>query len=180
MDEKTARYFKTPGRYLKVFEPTREKLAILADKLMNTPMYLSDEYRTPEQIAMLMEYWFPFNIDKSVRPINVFYEVGDFGGLFGFVAIQPEWKADLFVKLWDKNIWGPTLARDVRSLIKKFMIEWKLKRLSLSSPDDKSCKYFVNICGFRTEGTQGKACSWKGKLIPNFLYRKILEDREVR
>ncbi len=173
----TLDYFRKPGKHLKVFEPTRDKLEILADKLMNTPMYLSDEYRTEPQIAALMQYWFPSG-DSEIKPLNIFYEMGDFGGLMGFVNIQPEWRSDLFFKVWDRGIVGPTLARDIKNLIKKFMIEWKLKRLALASPDEKAGKFFGNVCNFRTEGTLKYGFMFHGKPTTLFMYRRILEPRK--
>jgi len=172
ISEKSLEYFRHPGKYFHLFEPTTEKLESIATKLSVNYLYLPDEMRTPEMIMLTMNALFPYSLPEQVRPLHVYYEIGDFGGLLGFCNIIPEYKADLWTKLWDKKYWGPTLARDTKVLINRFMKEWKLKRLSLSSPDERVIK-FAKMWGMKAEGTQSKFFRFDNRLYTNYLFRRI-------
>ena len=175
MDESQISYLKQPGKHLHIFEPTQEKLESLSRKLYLNYLWLPDEYRTPKGIEATMQYLFPYGVDKEIRPMNIFYEMGEFQGLLGFVNMIPEYRAELFVKIWDKAIFGPDLAREGKALVKRFMREWKLIRLGFSTPDERNGNFIARLLGLKNEGTQGKAFKFDGKFFTNHLYRRIVE-----
>ncbi len=126
------------------FNPTEDKIKALSKKLMEEPLYLSDEHRDYELIHKIL-----FNGFSNKN--NIFYEIGEWGGLVGFVNIIPEYKADMFLKLWDKKLWGITFAKELKKLIKHTMIKYDLKRLASDSQDPRMAK-MGKIVGFKVEG----------------------------
>ena len=148
---------------------TDEKLKVLATKMMESPFYLSDEWRNYESIwKLLFEY---FNKPSG----HVFYEIGDFGGILGFVNIMTNWKADVTFKLWNKDLWKPSLAKELKKTRNMVMKLFKLKRLSLDSGDERMIK-FAKIFGFKVEGRQASNYMWDGKLGTRYIMRYIRKE----
>jgi len=137
------------------FNPTDVKIKELADRLMNDHLYLSDEFRSYEFIHKML-----FN--NLGNKNNIFYEIGEFGGLLGFVNIIPEYKATALLKLWDKELWGGTFVKELKEIIKHTMIKYNLKRLATDSQDPRMVK-LAKIMGFRIEGRFKYGFCWNGE-----------------
>jgi RimJ/RimL family protein N-acetyltransferase len=123
---------------------------------MEKSLYLSDENRNNDVLLGLL-----FNHFGGFRP-SIFYEIGDWQGLLGFVSIVPEWKADLFFKIWDERAWGPTISREIVETVQKTFKELNLQRLSLHTPDEYMTK-FAKKHGFKEEGKLIKDFRWDGQ-----------------
>ena len=137
------------------FKPTDVKIKELAKKLMEEPLYLSDEYRDYSFIHKML-----FNNFGNEN--NIFYEIGEFGGVLGFVNIIPEYKATALLKLWDKKLWGVAFAKELKELIKHIMIKYNLKRLATDSQDPRMVK-LAKIMGFKIEGRFKYGFCWNGE-----------------
>lgn len=154
---------------IRKFEPTEEKVKMLIDFLLNEPLYMSDEHRDREKIEKLVVYY----LGDSPA---MFYELGNFQGLLGFTEIVSKYKADVFFKLWDKQLWGPTFARELRKFVDSFMNHLELKRLSISTPDFQGAELAKKWCHFKVEGRQALGFSWNGQLLTNIMLRKLSKE----
>ena len=153
----------------KKFIPTESKLKIFAQKLMDEPLYLSDKNRNYKRIWQILGH-------KFMRSsASEFYEVGDFGGLIGFVDISEGWQCELTFKLWDKKLWGKSLVRQSRELIREIINKYNLKRMATSSADVKIVK-MAKMVGFKTEGRLKYGFKWGEKLYTLYLLRILKEE----
>lgn len=165
-------YLKNPSPLLHLFCPTIEKLRFIANKFQTGFLYAPDELRSSEKIVSLMAHLFPYAIEPSLRPFHVYYEIGNFDGLVGFTNIIPEYRCGSFLKIWNPEIWGPTLARDLTELADRFMQEYHIKRMELETADERMAKV-AKICGLRQEGTKALGFRFDGKLYTSFMLRKL-------
>ena len=153
-------------KFIRSFIPTEEKLESIYERFMTEPFYISNEYRKRMVIQQLMLYWF-------FSSQSVFYEIGNFSGLLGFIDIIPGYKSGLVFKFWDKSIWGKELARELKDLIDEFMKYFRLKRLAIETPDEGGVK-LGKLFGFKVEGRQKFGFMMDDKkLITKYLLRKI-------
>ena len=150
------------------FNPTEDKIKALSKKLMEEPLYLSDEFRDYEFIHKIL-----FN--NFSNKSNIFYEMGEFGGLVGFVNIIPSFKCDIVFKLWNPELWGFRFKTQVRQLIKTIMEKYDLKRVATESADEKMAK-MAKLCGFRTEGKFKHGFSWDGETYTLHKMRILREE----
>jgi len=150
------------------FNPTEDKIKALSKKLMEEPLYLSDEYRDYEFIYKML-----FNGFSNKN--NIFYEIGEFGGLIGFVNITPEFKCDIVFKLWDSKLWGFRFKTQVKQLIKTIMEKYDLKRIATDSADERMTR-MAKICGFRVEGRFKYGFSWDKKTYTLHKMRILREE----
>jgi len=153
-----------PSSMFRIFTPNETKVKILSDKLLHEYLYLSDEFRDPAKIQVLLQ------IHLS-GIASILYELPNFGGLIGFNNIIPEYKAEITFKLWDLKLWGPTFLREVRGLAEMIMDEFRLIRLYSSTPCIKMEK-MAHLCGFKTECAQKFGFVWNGKFLPLKLLAK--------
>ena len=160
---------KSPSLF-KPFILTEEKLKMLAKKLMQEPLYLDDRKR---EYPMIYKSLFEGFNNKN----NIFYEIGDFGGLGAFTNLIPSHKARISLKLWDKSLWGKTFVRQSRQLIKEIMNKYSLMRVETESPDPVM-KKFAQIIGFKPEGEEGEksAFKWENQFYPIFRLRILKEE----
>lgn len=142
--------------HLSTFMLTTDRANDLIDRLKNTPLYLSDEWRDEAHISQILLSHFNGDFDNS------FIEIGDWQGLFGLVNIVSGWKADLFFKLWDKAIWGAGLRREIEEALDELCEEFKLERVSLMTPDEHMAK-LARTVGFVDEGKLINSFKWDGK-----------------
>ena len=138
------------------FNPTEDKIKALSKKLMEEPLYLSDEYRDYELIHKML-----FNNFSNKN--NIFYEIGEWGGLIGFVSIIPGFKCDIVFKLWDSTLWGLRFKTQVKELIKTIMEKYDLKRVSTESASERMVR-MAKLCGFKVEGRFKYAFIWEKKM----------------
>lgn len=159
---------RKPTAHLKVFVPTPEKVVNFSERLMTTPLYLSDEHRNQAWVDML--------VAAQLAGPNLYwlYEIGNWQGLCGFVDIWAGWKADILFKIWDKSIWGPTLYRELKDKIDLLMNEFRLHRVSIQTPDESMLKMLKRF-GFRVEGRFRDAFRWNGAKYTLHCLRKIKE-----
>jgi RimJ/RimL family protein N-acetyltransferase len=165
-------YLKQPSSLLKLFEPTIEKLQFIANKFTTGFLYIPDELRSTQKVFELMEHLFPYAIEPSLRPFHIYYEIGRFDGLVGFTNIIPEYRCGSFLKIWNPEIWGPTLARDLTELADRFMQEYRIKRMELETADERMVKV-AKICGLKQEGTKALGFRFDGKLYTSYMLRKL-------
>lgn len=153
----------------KKFQPLESKLKVLAQKLMDEPLYLSDEYRDYKAIWRIL-------INNFIEPdSHEFYEIGDFGGIIGFVNICPTFKADIVFKLWDKDIWGFRFKTEVKKLIKLIMHKYDLKRIATETPDERMVRV-ARMCNFKVEGRFKYAFKWNDELYTLYKLRVLKEE----
>ena len=138
------------------FNPTEDKIKALSKKLMEEPLYLSDEYRSYELIHKML-----FNNFSNKN--NIFLEIGEFGGLIGFVNIIPEFKCAIVFKLWNPELWGFRFKTQVKQLIKTIMEKYDLKRVATESADERMTR-MAKICGFKVEGRFKNSFMWEKKM----------------
>jgi len=165
-------YLKNPSPLLRLFEPTIEKLQFIANKFATGFLYIPDELRSPQKVFELMAHLFPYAVEPALRPFHVYYEIGRFDGLVGFTNIIPEYRCGSFLKIWNKDIWGPTLARDLTELADRFMQEYHIKRMELETADERMVKV-AKICGLKQEGTKALGFRFDGKLYTSYMLRKL-------
>lgn len=150
------------------FNPTEEKVKALSKKLMEEPLYLSDEFRDYELIHKML-----FNGFSNKE--NIYYEMGNFGGLLGFVNIVSNHKADMVFKIWDKEIWGLRFAKELKALIKETMEKYDLRRMVTESADTKVVK-FAKILGWKIEGRFKYGFKWDNEFYTLHRIRIIREE----
>jgi len=149
-----------PCGAFKIFFPSMEdeELKELAQYLMKKDRHLSDELRNYDIIwALIFQLFYG-------KEINLFYSIGDFQGVIGFLNILPSWKCSVMLKLWDSKVWKKSLVRDGIKLIDRLFNAFKLIRMETSSPDPRIVK-IAKLVGFKEEGVKQKAFKWDGKLF---------------
>ena len=137
-----------PSPLFRVLQRTEAKDKKIAYELMNGFLNMDDVYRNYESIYKLMNYYF-------FHSFSILYEVGEFQALLGITNITPRHKCDIMFKIFDKEFWGKDFVRELRSLLKLYMKEFELKRISAESPDPRIVK-IAKIVGFRVEGFRDK------------------------
>ena len=141
---------------VKPFVPDEKNVTDLVEKLVSNRLYSSDEYRTTKMASAIM-------LSHLYGPLeNRLFEIGDWGGVFGLVNIIRGWKADLFFKIWDKDLWGPTLRREISDAIDVAIDEFCLERIFLETPDEHTAKLAMNY-GFKQEGLLRNQFRWDGE-----------------
>ena len=154
----------------KKFNPTEDKVKALSKKLMEESLYLSDEYRDWELIHKVL-----FNNFSNKN--NIFYEIGEFGGLVGFVDIIPNFKCDIVFKLWNPELWGFRFKTQIKQLIKAIMEKYSLERVATESADERMTR-MAKICGFKVEGRFKYAFMWEKKMYTLHKMRVLKEEIE--
>ena len=150
-----------PSPLFGVLKRTEKKDKIIAHELMNGFLNLDDNFRNYESIYKSMNYYFYYSF-------SIFYEVGKFQALLGITNIIPQHKADIMLKIFDKNFWGNDFVRETRSLLKRYMKELELKRISAESPDPRIVR-IAKMIGFKVEGVRNKDFKFNDKYYDNFL-----------
>lgn len=163
--------FHGDWKYYKLYQPTAEGIRIVSQKLFEDYLYLPDEHRSPDSIANIIIRFFP-PIKTSDQPLHLFYEIGDFEGLLGFISIIPEYKGELIFKPWGlrklfNGMKGREFIKESKELINFIIDEFKLRRLESWSPDKRILR-MAKMVGFKQEGAQKNAFRWNGKLFTNF------------
>lgn len=156
---------------MNTFEPVENKVRFLASKLLTEPLYLSDEFREPQMIHK----WISQILVNS--EVNVLYELPDFGGVLGFLNIIPEHKADVFFRMWNKNIYTKNFSRDLKDTLRQTIEDYDLKRLSLAIPEEEKWLKFAKLYGFKREGSEKYSFRWNSKFYS--LCRLRLLAKEV-
>ena len=152
------------------FNPTEDKIKALSKKLMNEPLYLSDEFRNYELIHKIL-----FNGFSNKN--NIFYEIGEWGGLIGFVNIIPEFKCEIVFKLWSSGIWGFRFKTQIKELIKTIMGKYNLKRIATETADERMMR-MGKIWGLKVEGRFKYAFRWEDKMYTIYKMRVLREEIE--
>lgn len=155
---------ESPSPLFRVLRRTEDKDKIIASELMNGFLNLSDEYRYYNSIYKLMNYYF-------YHSFSIFYEVGrenKFQALLGITNIIPQHKCDIMLKIFDKDFWGRDFVRETRSLLRLYMKELELKRISAESPDPRIVR-IAKMVGFKVEGIRNKDFKFNDKYYDNFL-----------
>ena len=150
------------------FVPTEDKIKALSKKLMEEPSYLPDEYRDYGFIHKML-----FNNFGNEN--NIFYEIGEWDGLIGFVNIIPDFKCDIVFKLWNPELWGFRFKTQFKQLIKAIMEKYNLKRLAGESPDERMVR-LAKMCGFKIEGRFKYAFKWEDKMYTSHKMRILREE----
>ena len=153
--------FEKPSPLFQVLKRTEEKDKLVASELKNGFLNMSDEYRDYQSIYKLMNYYY-------YHSFSIIYEVGNFGAIFGFVNIIPGFKCDILMKFWDKTLWKPSFVKETRKLIKLFIKQLDLHRVSAETPDEK-VEHMAHLCGLETEGIKTNDFRWNGRLYNNII-----------
>ncbi len=150
------------------FNPSEDKIKALSKKLMEEPLYLSDEFR---DWKLIHEVLFKNFSNKN----NIFYEIGEFGGLLGFIDVIPNFKCSIVFKLWDSTLWGFRFKTQVKQLIKTIMEKYDLKRVATESADERMTR-MAKICGFKVEGRFKNSFMWEKKMYTLHKMRILREE----
>lgn len=160
-----------PQGFFYFFKPEPEKIKFIAKELMEKKFNLSDEFRTYPSIYNILGYYL------GGYSYSFFYEIrkkDTMQALLGFTSVIPDFKCDVFFKLFDEALWGKDFVRQLRQVLKLVMDEFKLKRISTSTPDERVQK-MARLSGFKDENTKEKDFMWDGELYPNFIL-SIVEE----
>jgi len=145
-----------------------KKIIRLKYHLMNKYLETSDENRN--------EQWLEYVVKGGLFAYSTaMYEAGDFDALVGFVNIIPGFKCGMVFNLLDKKIWGKEFARAGQALIKMYMEEFDLKRISTQTADQK-VQRLAEIIGFKVEGERPNDFMWNKKLYKTYLLGFIREE----
>ncbi len=155
-------------KHFALFVPNEEKLRFFMQKLMDTPLYLSDEDRNLESIYRIVTYYL------SDGRKNVLWEVGDFGGILGFVHIIPGHKASVLFKLWEPKLWTAGFVREAREFLAENMKELHLRRLETATADQRVVK-MARAAGFEIEGIKTFSFMWDGEALDEYIMALIAE-----
>jgi len=99
---------------------------------------------------------------------NIFYEVGDFGGLVGFTNIKEGDKATMIVKVWSKRVFTKDNVRSFMELARTYVDEFKLRRLSMDTAHRKFAR-LAETAGMTIEGVMKKDFKWGGRYYDRYL-----------
>ena len=143
---------------LKLFVPTQEKLDKIVDWLMNGYLVSSDEFRNLDHI------WKSTIPGHFYNGNSLFYELPEYGGVFGFRDIIPRFKAHVVFKIWSPEVWTHGLVKESKDLISKVMEIYELKRLSSQTADERIVR-IGEMVGFKVEGILKNAYMWNGNLF---------------
>lgn len=152
---------KQPSPLFQVLKRTEEKDKKIAHELMNGFLNLDDQFRNYESIYKSMNLYFYYSF-------SIFYEVGKFQTLLGITNIIPRHKCDIMLKIFDKDFWGKDFVRETRSLLRLYIKELELKRISAESPDPRIVR-IAKMIGFKVEGIRDKDFKWNDRYYDNFL-----------
>jgi len=150
---------------LKLYEPTQESIENFVEKLMNTPLYTSDEFRNREHLTAEVNHVCGSNN-------SLIFDMCNGGGLMGFTDTIPGWKCSVFFKIWDPSKWSVTLVKEVRSLFEAFAKSTKVFRFETQTADPKVVK-MSKIIGFSIEGVLIDAFRWNDKFYDTSLLVKF-------
>ena len=159
-----------PTPMFKIFEQTQEKIQIVAKHLMEGYLNVSDEHRNYDIIHYIIQSYIK-------NPFTLMYEIGDCAGLLGFTDISPKHKTNVFLKIFNKDIWGKTVVREGQKVLDLIVETFELKRLSTQSADPivvKMCKQFF---GFEIEGRKRQDFSWDGELYDNYILGRVTPEK---
>jgi hypothetical protein len=145
-----------------------KKVTEFGNRLLKDFLYLQDEYRNDGAVQAILQGFF------SGNKVNLCYEMGDFQGIVGFTGIMPEYKCGVFLKIWDKELHGKELIRELQELSDIIMDTFKLRRMTVDTPDRRMVK-FAQLAGFKVEGTQKLCFRWNDKLYTNYILSKLYE-----
>ncbi len=154
-----------PFPMFKICLLTAAKVNTLREKLMNEPLYMSDEHRTPEYIDHVIQEYFKLD---SNHGFHLAYEILNFDGVLIFANIIDGFKCSLLMKLWNKDVWGPTGVRQARELIKYIMDMFKLRRVEAETPDKRVMK-MARLVGMGYEGRKRNDFMWGGELYSQYM-----------
>jgi RimJ/RimL family protein N-acetyltransferase len=150
-----------PSPLFRVLQRTEAKDKKIAHELMNGFLNLDDRFRDYESIYKSMNYYFYYSF-------SIFYEVGKFQALLGLTNIIPRHKCDIMLKIFDADFWGRDFVRETRSLLRLYMKELELKRISAESPDPRIVR-IAKIIGFKVEGIRNKDFKFNDKYYDLFV-----------
>lgn len=155
---------------IRAFVPTPEKVMAIGRHLMENKYSMSDEYREyPIIYGILDKYLSGGN--------NMFYEIGDMDGVFGFTDIIPGWKCHAIFELLNPEIWGKQLVRESRKLFDAVMDAKELIKISSQTADDR-VRRMSKMIGFFDEGRRALEFSWDKKPYNIYMIGR-LRPREV-
>ena len=153
-----------PNDTFSIFQPTGEKLNHIAQWLMNKDVPNVEDYERDYTYI-----WYNIIPKMINRPdLHYYYEMRDFGGIFGFIHIIPEHKCTLPLKIWNPKAWNSTFLRDGKELIKLIMEEHSLRRINAQSADERMVK-FAEKFGFKVDGIKKNDFKFNGEYIDSYL-----------
>lgn len=126
--------------------------------------YLPDSARSPNAFAAVY-----YSKD------SMFFEVGDFQGVFWLSNIVPGWKANVHIVLWDEAVRGQhSIARHI---ISELADRLRLRRIAGYIPATfiPAIKYAERV-GFRYEGVHSLLDRYNNELVDVHSYALLEED----
>lgn len=177
MKEINQELLRNPTERFTLFQPNEEKVKKIAATLMQNYLYISDEFRQWDVVYGIINRYF------VGQGLNLIYEIDDFKGAVGFCDIIPGWRSFVMLKMWGidedhdnwKEIFNKDLVRQGRKLVEIISREFGIKRFATETADPKIEK-IAKMYGFKEEGRQPLAFSWKGKLMDNVQLSRIMEE----
>jgi RimJ/RimL family protein N-acetyltransferase len=80
------------------------------------------------------------------------------------------------LKLIDPKIWGRDFVRGSQKLIRNFMDEFRLKRISIETADRRIVR-MAEMAGFKYEGERPNDLRWDGKYYDKY-FLGLYEERD--
>ena len=155
---------------------TSKEASFLADKLMYEKWYLQDKWRDIDTIEKFIYRYFSW---AEETPFSLPYRIGVFDGVLVFREIIPNETCGMMLKLWGKHLWGPTLARETRTLIEMIMDKFNLRDIDTASGDPGSPK-MVRCLGFEIKEVKKDGFIWNGESYDEFNFIKRREQCRVQ
>jgi len=143
------------------------KVVIFERKLLTKRMFLVDDQRTPQIVHGIVKRCLYGSNDIC----NLIYEIGDFGGIIGFLNITEGGNAQVIVKPWSKDIAKLSVMKGLKRLISTVMEEFDLRRLT-SDTASKQIKALAERAGMVVEGTLVQEYKWGGQYYDRYLLAK--------
>lgn len=153
---------------ISVFEPTDQKVSDFIDRLMTTPLYVSDEHRDRRSLEAEFSR-------VCASPNSVVLDLNG-GGLLGFTDVIEGWKCRAFLKLWDKTKWTVGLVREMKMAVERVAQTARVFRFETQTADPIIVK-LAGIFGFKTEGVLVDGFRWNNKFYDLVLMANCMERR---
>jgi hypothetical protein len=152
-----------------LFHPTAEKMEALIKMFMERPLWMSDEFRTEEEVRANLIFYCGGSAN------SLFYEYGDFKAVVGLSGIAPGWKANVTFKLIDRTAFGRPMMKEGRRFLDTMMDAFKLRILHTETPD-KTIAQIAEICQFNIDGARPLDFMWHGDLYDVILMSRMSQD----
>lgn len=144
------------------------KMDNLARHMLEDPLHVSDEYRTP--LHAYQTIYNCFSGDPQCGT-NVAMEIGNDGGYLIFADIIPEFKCRVGWVAWDFSIFGHKMVREAKDVFDTLAKVYNLLKMETKTPDERVVK-LSRLIGFEVEGVLRNSFMQNGALLDVYVLGK--------